>query len=392
MTWRRISVVVLLVVGLALALTACGGGSSSSSSSTTEAESSEPNGGETENAAQESSESSGGAAAAKAVVAPYIGKPSPFPVTEKLKEIPKGATIAYISTGSPFSTLLFQLASQAAQTMGVKLENYKAAGSASEVSAAFDTVVQKEPAAVIVNAITPELWTKQLKELQEKEIPIIPSGVLSAEEYGLEYPQSSNVDDERGGELMANYIVGEMEPEANVVVYDIPEISLTTLIAEKIEEEVPAICPSCSVRTVKIPLATVGNTAANTIVSDLQANPDTNVVAYGAAEIGIGVPSALKKAGIEVETIGYAPGPDNLQYLKEDKETAGLGYDAPVLAWTQIDLAAREIVGQTPTGPEAEGLGVVQFLRPEDITFDPSKGWTGYPDFAERFAKLWGVG
>jgi hypothetical protein len=26
------------------------------------------------------------------------------------------------------------------------------------------------------------------------------------------------------------------------------------------------------------------------------------------------------------------------------------------------------------------------------MKFDPSKGWTGYPDFAQRFAKLWGVG
>ena len=63
-----------------------------------------------------------------------------------------------------------------------------------------------------------------------------------------------------------------------------------------------------------------------------------------------------------------------------------------MLAWTQVDQAAREITGQKVTGAEAEGLGVIQFLKPEDITFDPSKGWVGYPEFAERFAKLWGVG
>ena len=50
------------------------------------------------------------------------------------------------------------------------------------------------------------------------------------------------------------------------------------------------------------------------------------------------------------------------------------------------------IAGQKLTGPEAEGSGVVQFLTKKDITFDPAKGWSGYPDFAERFAKLWGVG
>ena len=105
-----------------------------------------------------------------------------------------------------------------------------------------------------------------------------------------------------------------------------------------------------------------------------------------------GLPAALQAAGIKVETIGNSPGPTNLQYIKEGKETAGLGFDLPVLTWTLLDQAAREIAGQKLSGPEAEGLPVSEFLTQKDITFDPSKGWTGYPDFAERFAKLWGIG
>ena len=34
----------------------------------------------------------------------------------------------------------------------------------------------------------------------------------------------------------------------------------------------------------------------------------------------------------------------------------------------------------------------MQMLEPSDVTFDPSKGYTGYPDFPQRFAKLWGIG
>ena len=73
------------------------------------------------------------------------------------------------------------------------------------------------------------------------------------------------------------------------------------------------------------------------------------------------------------------------------KSTAVLGFDLPVLTWTLLDQAAREIAGQELTGPEAEGLGVLQFLRKEDVQYDVSKGWSGYPEFAEMFAKLWGV-
>lgn len=87
--------------------------------------------------------------------------------------------------------------------------------------------------------------------------------------------------------------------------------------------------------------------------------------------------------------MGASPGPTNLQCVKEGKETAALAVDLPALAWTVLDVALRQVAGLDITGLEAEGIADYQFLTQPDITFDPSKGWTGYPDFAERFAKLW---
>lgn len=393
-TLRRSAILALLVFVLALGLAACGGGSSSSSSSSTsEAESSEPSGGETENAGEESSAASGGGVAeAKEIVAPYIGEPSPFPVTEKLKSVPKGDEIDYVDCGTPICALFWEILQPAAQTMGVKLERVKAGSAANTVASAFDTVIAKEPAAVIVGSITMELWSKKLKELQEKEIPVVTTGISDAEEFGVESPQASNANSERSGDLMAAYVVGEMAgEESNVVFYETPELSFTTIIAESFQAEFEKLCPGCSVRIAKVGIEELGNTAPNTVVSDLQANPETNVAVFGTAEIEAGLPTALKAAGIEIETLGSSPGPAELQYLKEGKSTAVLGFDLPVLTWGLLDQAAREIAGQKLTGPEAEGLGVLQFLRKEDVQYDVSKGWSGYPEFAEKFAELWGV-
>ncbi len=389
-TLRRSAIAALFVFVLALGLAACGG-SSSSSSSTTEAETSESEtGGETENAAEESS--GGGVAAAKKVVAPYIGEPSPFPVTEKLKEVPKGDEIDYVDCGTPICALFWEILEPAAQTMGVKLERVKAGSAANTVASAFDTVIAKEPAAVIVGSITMELWSKQLKELQEKEIPVVTTGISDAEEFGIEAPQASNANSERSGKLMAAYVIAEMAgEESNAVFYETPELSFTTIIAESFQEEFENLCPECSVRIAKVGIEELGNTAPNTVVSDLQANPETNVAVFGTAEIEAGLPTALKAAGIEVETLGSSPGPAELQYLKEGKSTAVLGFDLPVLTWGLLDQAAREIAGQKLSGPEAEGLGVLQFLTKEDVQYDVSKGWSGYPNFAEMFAELWGV-
>jgi len=142
---------------------------------------------------------------------------------------------------------------------------------------------------------------------------------------------------------------------------------------------------------VKIPVETLGTTSPNAVVSDLQSHPETTLVFNTDGELANGVLAALQKAGLNTKILTTGPTPVNLQYLKEGKETAILGEDLPVLVWTVLDLTARQIIGQEPVGPEGEGIAVVQFLTSEDINFDISKGWTGYPDFAERFAKLWGV-
>jgi ribose transport system substrate-binding protein len=386
-TSKKVVLAAIAALALAIALAACGSSSSSSSSEASESTA-------TETEASGGGEEGGGAsaAAAKEVIAPYIGKPSPFPVTEKLKEVPKGANIAYMDCGTPICALFWQIIGPAAQTMGVNVERVKAGSAANTVSSAFDTVVAKKPDAVIVTAINVELWKNQLKQLQEANIPVVTTGITGTEPYGIVAPQAAEASSAIEGELMANYVLAEMSPEANVVMYDVPELPFTAVVAEEFSSELEAICPKCSVRTTHIPVATIGNTAPNTIVSDLQANPETTVAVFATDETETGLPAALQAAGIKVETLGNSPGPTNLQYLKEGKETAGLGFDLPVLTWTLVDQAAREIVGQELSGPEAEGIPVNQFLTQKDIVFDPAKGWTGYPDFAERFAKLWGVG
>lgn len=378
---KKMAAAVLVALCLALFLAACGGGDSTSSSSDSTETTSSGSG----------SESASGKDPAS-VVKPYIAQPSPFPVVDKLKKLPKGATVAYMDCGTGICGLVYELLEGAAQTMGVKLTRIKAGSAANTVSAAFDSVVAQKPEAVIVTAINVELWKKQLEELQADEIPVVTTGITGIEELGVEAPQASNVSSELAGELMANYIPAEMNPEANLVIYEVPELPFSVITTEKFTEELGNVCPKCQTRTVPIPVAATGNTAPSMIVSDLQAHPETNLIVFASDETEVGLPAALASAGIEVESLGYSPSPTNLQYVKEGKETAVLAGDFPVLTWTLLDQAAREMTGQELTGPEGEGIPVNQFLTKKDINFDTSKGWTGYPDFAEKFSTLWGVG
>ena len=332
-------------------------------------------------------------AAAQAAIKPYTGQPSAFPVTENLKAVPKGKTIAFSDCGTPICGLFWDILQPAAKTMGVKLKRYKAGAAANTVNSAFDSILADKPAAVIVAGTPIDLWKNKIDKFKAAKIPIVTTGILDTKQYGIQAAQAAEDSSILGGKLLANYVAANFGANSKVAFYDIPELTFTGLTGTTFESELKKVCASCSTRIVHVPIATLGNTAPNRLVSDIQANPDTNVMVFGTDEIQAGFPAARQAAGItKVKTLGNTPNPQGLQYVKEGKSDAVLGVDLPVLTWVLLDQAARQIAGQALSGDEAKGLPVMQFLTQKDITFDPSKGWTGYPDFGTRFAKLWGVG
>ncbi|WP_433171415.1 sugar ABC transporter substrate-binding protein [Actinoallomurus sp. CA-150999] len=362
-------------VGLALGMAACSSGGPSGDGSSTGAASAGVD-----------------KAAVTAAIKSYVGQPSAFPITDPLKQVRKGATIAWVDNSTPISGLLWSLLQPAGKAMGVNLVRYSVGSAADKVSAGFDSVLAARPAAVIVGGIDPQLWHNQLTRLQAARIPVVTTGILGTQRYGIKNPQAAEAASQLEGKLMADYVAAKIGGNSKVAFYDVPELSFTSEVTRGFQGELARVCSNCSVRVVHIPIATIGNTAPNHIVSDLQTHPDTTIAVFASDETETGLPAALQTAGITVKTMGASPGPTNLEYVKEGKETAALAVDLPVLAWTVVDAAAREMVGQDLTGLEAKGIADYQFLTKTDINFDPSKGWTGYPDFAQKFAKLWGTG
>ena len=139
----------------------------------------------------------------------------------------------------------------------------------------------------------------------------------------------------------------------------------------------------------QVPVATIGNKAPQIVVSDLQAHPDTKTAVFSSEEAATGLPAALKVAGVTVDTVGFAPDPAVLGYIKNGDITAGLGFDIRTSAWVQLDMVARLLTGQALTTQEAADPSVMQMLERKDVSFDPSHGYNGYPDVGDRFAKLW---
>lgn len=331
-------------------------------------------------------------AGAKTILAPYVGHPSPFPVTEPLKELPpKGARIAFLDNGTPSIAEFWGYLQPAAKAMGVEVYRVKTGNDARSIGAAMDSVVEQRPAGVIFLGIEPRLMGKQLKALQANGTTVQAGAVLDGPEMGLEGVQAGPAFMNRMGELMAAWSLVRTEGKArDIVFYNIPELAFSAANYDGVKATLAKLCASCKLRSVDIPVTQIAN-AAPKVISDLQSHPDTDFATFPTEDLTLGLPAAMKTAGLEVPTIGPSPAPPLLAAIKEGKQDAAIGSQSGVLIWGLLDAWARQRAKQPLAGLEAQGMGLVnQFLTQDDVTFDPGKGWDGYPDYAERFAKLWG--
>jgi ribose transport system substrate-binding protein len=374
--------VILASLLVLIAVAACGSSSSSVSRSSSS--------GSATSASSSGSPKATGVqmAAARAAIAPYVGHPSAFPVTEPLGgKLPPNTRFVYLQCSTPVCALLGQVLSPAVRAIGASLSVINSGGTASSSQSAASSALALKPAAVLIPAVTPSLFGTSLKRLVAAGIKVDSVGVINGQSYGITYGIGGLSDIQNSGRLMADWVVVHKGGRANVVFYTTPELDFSRYMEQAFAQQLAKLCPSCQVRSVPISVETFGSSAPQTIANDLQSHPSTNTAVFSTEEAATGLPAALKTAGLSVTTVGFAPTPGNLQDIKTGGLTAGLGLDLPVQEWTQVDAAARLVLGKPI--PAAEAHVPLEFLSQKDITFNPAKGWTGYPNFASMFVKLW---
>ncbi|MGY1812347.1 sugar ABC transporter substrate-binding protein [Blastococcus sp. SYSU D00820] len=357
-----------LVGALALALTGCGGDGGSGSS--------------------------GGGAnadvdAARQLIADYVDAPSAFPVSTPLEASPAGKRIAYMDCGTPICGLFYDLAQAPTAELGMELTRIDTGLNADTVATAFDTVVAGDYDGVFVPAIPAQLWESGLDALTDAGIPVVTSGMVGGDADRIPVRQASEVAQQLAGQLLAAYVVAENGDETDVVFYTTPELQLTTVIYEAFEAELAELCDGCAVRSAEIPAASFGTRSSSLVVDDLQAHPSTRTAVFAVGEQAAGLPAALETAGLEVQTIANGPDPATLEQIQNGDMAAALGLDLPVVAWTVVDSLARLVTGQEVDPGAAADQPPMQFLTADNLPDDISHGWTGYPDFPERFGTLW---
>ena len=368
----------------AMLITGCGSSNTKSDSSSANSSSS---------AGNSSSSASGTAdvAAAKADMATYVGKASAFPVgTPLAKHLPSDSVMAYLQCPTATCALAGKAVAGAAKALGLKYHPVQAGASSTDVTAAMNAIIALKPKIVIAPGLNPGLICSQLKTLTSSGVGVGTFGMVGAEACGVKAAINSGASVALGGRLMADWVVANKGAAAKVAMYVSSELAFSSGVQQGFKAQMAKLCSACSVRIVKIPLASYGSTASSMMVSDVQRNPGTNTMVFDNEEAAIGLPSALKTANLtSLSQIGWGPEPANLSDIKAGGISAGIGVDVPTMIWMTADAATRIATGQPLVGGERQGVPPVQVLGQADITFDPANGFVPYPDFVQRFSRLW---
>ncbi|MGP3533260.1 sugar ABC transporter substrate-binding protein [Microbacterium sp. RD1] len=320
-----------------------------------------------------------------------FSEPTAFPVTSPLTSLPTGSKVAYAQCGTPNCVLFGDLMEAPTEALGIQFDRVDAGLSADDAATAFDTILAGGYDAVIVSSIEPALWSRYLDELDAEGVPIVSTGNTGLDPEKV-FLDAGNASLSIYGGLMADWATVEAGGPAEIALYVTPELAPTIAMQKGFEDRIAEINPDAEIRVVEIPVAQYGTTSSQIIVDDLIAHPDTAVAAFTLGEMVGGLPSALRAADItDLKSIHSAPTPATLAGIKEGDLTAGVATDFGVFIWSLVDAAARGIVGQELDQAVIDDELVMQVVEAGDLPDDNSRGWSGYPDFPQRFGELWGV-
>jgi ABC-type sugar transport system substrate-binding protein len=293
---RRLTAVALMMLTAAVVLAACGGGSSSSSSSTAESTTAE-----TTTGTEETKETTGGSGG-ELVEGPSETAPTKIiQGLEPLKEPPpSGLNIVNLQCDIPTCAGYSKVFQEIGKNLGwtVKTIVFKTGQPQDAMTQAVNS-----PGVEFINisGVTASIIKPQLKVAAEKGIIVI-----KGEDPGPAEPPTVPVaisnsigNSERPAEGLMRWVINDSEGKANVVVIGLPEIPTvgpTPKTAERVAEEE---CPECHVEELAVTGEELGaGSVPAKVIAYLQAHPETDYVWGAFGNLTLGVPQAIKTAGL----------------------------------------------------------------------------------------------
>jgi ribose transport system substrate-binding protein len=387
LSFRRCASLLAALAVLSLAA-ACSSSSSSSSSSVSSGAASSSSGSSSGLSAADQA----GLTKAQAFVTQYEQRPTQITdVTKVTGTIPKNKLIDFIPCGAvPECLQEGNIVKQAGAMLGWTTKILSNDGSPQQSKAAFEQVVRDKAAAVLYTAIPASTFSSLLPQLHANGTFIStccvtdPVGASTGIDYSID--DLAQVGPIAGAQ--AAWVATDSKDTANSLYMNIPDFAILNTQFANFKSGMATYCPSCQVSELDIALANIG-TGPSTIVSYLRAHPSVNYVVASTDSLTVGLPAALKAAGLntKVKIVGQGATPVNLQYLHSGQEAADVAFPYFEAMYSMVSAVFQHYAGQQVTPSVAPPLWI---LTPQNAP-TATEAFPVVVAYQSQYGTLWGV-
>ena len=363
----------LFTTAALLALAACGGNADAGTS------------------AKAADGNSAGVKAAEEVLAQYSKRPTSIGITQPVgKPVPTGKKIDFILCGVQSCQDLANYFTEAAKVLGWSVNKIPTQGTPQSVQAAWTQAVRDKPDAVIASGFPRSVFAKQLKQLKDLNIPVVESSTDDSAGDGISMlidgPDVVDIE----GKIMASWVTSDSQGDADTVYFDMPTFGILKPVADAFHSDYEKWCAGCGYDKVDVPISAIGKDMPDRVVSYVRAHPKVTHIAFSLALLNVGVPAALRAAGLQnkVHTIVNVGESTNYQYIESGQTQAAVAFNNIENAWAQADGLARHFTGQSMQVTQDAQLPFM--LIDKDNLISTKTQFPLVEEYQAQFKKLWG--
>jgi ribose transport system substrate-binding protein len=320
--------------------------------------------------------------------------PTSINVTIPLKsKPPTGKTITFLRCSQPVCAGFEQGLTPAAKALGWTVKNIGFQPTPEASNQALTLAVQGHPSGIFMTGLDKAAIASGLAAAKAAHIPVVDGYTVNP----AVAPIIANVANGPSGNsfsptAIANYIAADNGCSGDTAVFTINTYPILVFGTATIKAALAKLCPSMKVSEIDAQATDVGTKLPSEVVSELQSNPNIKYAAFAFGDMTLGVPAAMKAAGVSAKLFGYgAAEPPNIENVASGAETAEGGYGIPYGGYRAMDAFARYFEGM-PTTIDTSALNPGQLF-----TSANAKGVTSWsnlavaPDMPQQWYKLWHV-
>ncbi|MFI7295228.1 substrate-binding domain-containing protein [Streptomyces sp. NPDC050121] len=332
-----------------------------------------------------------GLAAARKVVEKYSEHPARIPVTEPVGEkIPSDKTIDFILCGVQSCQDLADFFTAGANQLGWKVKQIATQGTPESVQSAYEQALRDKPDAVVSSGFPRAVYAKQLAKLKAAGVPVIQSNADDVVGDGVSLLKNGPEDVAVQGEMLASWVVSDSGARADTVYFDLPAYTILKPVKDTFAAKYKEWCEGCALDAVDVPITSIGKDMPDRVVSYLRSHPKVTHVVFSLGLLNVGVPAALKTAGITGRHIAVNVGDaQNYQYIQSGLSDAAMALNSHEAAWLQVDALARHFTGQSMDVDQKAVLP--NMLITKDNLPKAIGDFPLVEDYEAQFKALWGL-